>query len=190
MVAPLLICVRNMLGIKWRSWYNQYSIILTMHQFSQLHFKIIDWFWKLILIVPCSWLKLMPEQWEIWMTLSHATLWNILALLILEQGNDVSRWWSPFVIFSIWLAPYCILHHDLIDALFLQKESVFLNDIYFQIYLGLKLTIFKEFVSILFLIFDPIDPPFHWFEICFTPNIYKTLDLIDSNFKFGEVPEH
>ncbi len=44
------------------------------------------------------------------------------------------------------------------------------------------LTDFKHFISIFFLIFNPIDPLFHWFYIFLTPHFHKTLDLNGSNF--------
>ncbi len=57
--------------------------------------------------------------------------------------------------------------------------------------------IFKYFVSIFSLIFNPIDPLFYWSEIFLTPHFYKALDLIGSIFlllaehsyqKIAEVP--
>ncbi len=75
-----------------------------------------------------------------------------------------------FVIFNP-IGPYFMPYHDPTDPIFLQKKiSLSLSHVVPEI-LGPKvglivtkmyyLTVFKHFVSIFSLIFNPIDPPFH-----------------------------
>ncbi len=49
--------------------------------------------------------------------------------LYLGHGREALQWWPPLLGFSIWLGPYFIHQHDLIDPLFLQKKSDYLYHI-------------------------------------------------------------
>ncbi len=98
---------------------------------------------------------------------------------ILGHGREVLQRWPPFFRFTIWLGPYFMPHHHLIDPLFLQKTNC-LSHLLPEI-CGPKVDlIFHQ--NVLFISFEAFCMKFHLDFHPIDPHLSLVLDIFDPSF--------